>query len=98
MIITNEFYVITSLLLFIALLYADETLSQGETKELHSHEERFIKLFKKGINEHSDMIGMCLLANDSRILKPTLICEIESHGECQNFACLVQCVSLHVFS
>ena len=47
-----------SLLLFIALLHADEMLSQGETKELRLHEERLIKLFKKSMNEHGRIIGI----------------------------------------
>lgn len=73
----------------------DEILLQGETKELRLYEERFIKLFEKSMNEHGGIIGMCLLVNDSSILKPISICEIESFNKMSEFGifCTVRVVS-----
>ena len=95
MIVTNKFYILASLPLFIASLHADEMLLQGETKEFCLYEERFATLFKKSVNEHGSITGTCLLVKDSSILKPMSICETKSHGKCQNLLHLVQCASLH---
>jgi len=73
----------------------DEILLQGETKELRLYEERFIKLFEKSMNEHGGIIGMALLVNDSSILKPISICEIESYNKMSEFGifCTIRVIS-----
>jgi len=73
----------------------DEILLQGETKEIRLYEDRFIKLFQKSINEHGGIIGMALLVNDSSILKPIPICEIESYNQMSEFGifCTLRVIS-----
>lgn len=57
----------------------DEVLLQGETKELHLYEERFIKLFDKCINEHSGVFAMGLIS-DSGIIQTVPLCEVETYN------------------
>lgn len=56
----------------------EDTLIQGETKELCLYEERFHKLFTKSTNEHGGVVAMGLLAPPAGILQTMPLCEIES--------------------
>lgn len=73
----------------------NDVLLQGETKEIRLYEDRFIELFEKSMKEHGGIIGMALLVNDSSILKPIPICEIESYNRMAEFGifCTIRAVS-----
>lgn len=73
----------------------NDVLLQGETKEIRLYEDRFIELFEKSMKDHGGIIGMALLVNDSSILKPIPICEIESYNRMAEFGifCTIRAVS-----
>lgn len=81
-------------------LSCDNTILQGESKELHLSEEKHINSFETIINDYNGIFGLGLLLNDddscsSTQLKPIPICEITSYTRLSKFGifCAVRVIS-----
>jgi len=56
----------------------EDSLLQGETKELCLYEDRFHQLFERASENHNNVVAMGLMAPPSGILQSMPLCEIES--------------------
>mmetsp|Transcript_10226 Transcript_10226/g.15703 ORF Transcript_10226/g.15703 Transcript_10226/m.15703 type:complete len:345 (+) Transcript_10226:153-1187(+) len=56
---------------------SEESLLQGQTKELQLYEDRFLKLFDKVMNEHESVVAMGLMSEEDQGLYHAVpICEV----------------------
>jgi len=56
----------------------EDSLLQGETKELCLYEDRFHQLFERATENHNNVVAMGLMAPPSGILQSMPLCEIEN--------------------
>lgn len=56
----------------------EDVLLQGETKELHLYEKRFLDLFDECINNHCGVVAMGLIT-EAGIIQTVPLCEVETY-------------------
>lgn len=62
----------------------EDCLVQGQTKNLHLHEDRYIRLFDYCMTHHSGVVAMGLVA-DTGVIQTVPLCEIESFSRIEGF-------------